>query len=167
MDRTVAGVPDSIRVVDEDILLRITGVARSTRRNWARRGLVIDRSDGRYGEADVVETAIVVLLVRATKRLDDAVRLWAAQRDAVLQRALQEPTGELTIVFEPRLLRATLAGTDAEVGRSARPFEPLVAIPLAPKMAEARAAFWQFAAAPRARPDGRRREVREAKRASF
>ncbi len=161
MARTFAQVPDSIRFVDDAGVLRITGVARSTRRNWASHGLVPDPQDGHYRESDVVETAIVGILVSATKGLDDAQRLWTACREAVLEAAFQVSDGaELSLVFEPRLLRAKLAKSDAEIGQAARPLEPLVVIPLASLTNETRNAFWKFAVTSRTRPDGRRREAR-------
>jgi hypothetical protein len=162
MDVTVSRAPDSIRFVDEQDLLRITGLARSTRRRWAERGLVIDPKDGHYREGDVVETAIVALLVSATKGLDDALRLWTACRGGVMQEALQAKSEDLRLVFEPRLLGSVLAKSDAEICRAIRPLEPFVVVPLTQATREAREAFWRFAMASRPKPDRRRRDTQNA-----
>jgi hypothetical protein len=78
--------PDSIVCVDEGTLLRIAGVARSTRRNWVKQSLIDDRSDGRYYEQDVLETALVALIVKATKGLVDARLVWHSNRDSLITR---------------------------------------------------------------------------------
>lgn len=163
MDVNLSRAPDSIRFVDEQDLLRITGLARSTRRRWAERGLVVDPQDGHYREVDVVETAIVVLLVSATRGLDDAVRLWTSCRGDVMQEALQAKSEEdLRLVFEPRLLGSVLAKSDAEICRAIRPLEPFVVVPLTQATRDAREAFWRFAMASRPKPDRRRRDAQRA-----
>jgi hypothetical protein len=163
MDATFSQVPDSIRFVDEQDLLRITGLPRSTRRRWAERGLVVDPEDGHYREGDVVETAIVALLVSATKGLDDALRLWSACRGGVMQEALRAKSEEdLRLVFGPRLLGGVLAKSDAEICRAIRPLEPFVVVPLTQATREAREAFWRFAMTSRHKPDRRRRDTQRA-----
>jgi hypothetical protein len=161
MAKTIPPAPDSIVCVDEDKLLRITGVARSTRRNWVKHGLIDDRPDGRYYEQDVLETALVAPIVKATKGLADARRVWHSTRDSLLSAVAGTPDGkDLALVLELRLLRGTLASSAAQVGRATRPFEPFVLIPVGPDAAEAREGFRTFAAPPRTKPDGRRREGR-------
>ena len=163
MDVTLSRAPDSIRFVDEQDLLRITGLPRSTRRRWAERGLVADPENGHYREGDVVETAIVALVVSATKGLDDAFRLWTACRDGVMQEAFQAKSGkDLSLVFEPRLLGSVLAKSDAEICQAIRPLEPFVVVPLTQATREAREAFWRFAVASRPKPDRRRRDAQHA-----
>lgn len=160
MTETISSQPDSIVCVDEAALLRITGVARSTRRNWIKQSLIDDRPDGRYYEKDVLETALVALIVRATKGLDDARRVWHSTRRSLLAAVASSPDADgIFLVLEFRLLRATVASSVAEIGQAARPFEPLVLIPISPQTEEARSAFRTFAAPPRAKPDGRRREA--------
>jgi hypothetical protein len=168
MARTIPPAPDSIVCVDEDALLRITGVARSTRRNWVKQSLIDDRSDGRYYEQDVLETALVALIVKATKGLADARLVWHSTRDSLLSAIAGVADGkDLALVLELRLLRGTLASSAAQVGPATRPFEPFVLIPVGPHAAEAREGFRTFAASPRAKPDGRRRKERlHAKRSS-
>jgi hypothetical protein len=168
MARTITPAPDSIVCVDEDTLLRITGVARSTRRNWVKESLIDDRPDGRYYEQDVLVTALVALIVKATKGLADARRVWHSTRDSLLSAVASVPEEkDLALVLELRLLRGTLTSSAAQVGPATRPFEPFVLIPVGPHAVEAREGFRKFAVPPRAKADGRRREGRlHAKRPS-
>lgn len=160
MARTIAPAPDSIVYIDEAALLRISGVARSTRRNWIKLGLIEDRADGRYYERDVIETVLVALIVKATKRLDDARRIWRSMRDDLLRAVGGSSNVEgLSLVLELRLLRGTVADSASQIGSAAKPFEPLVVIPMSQAVAESRDAFATFAAPPRAKPDHRRREA--------
>jgi hypothetical protein len=160
MTETMSSAPDSIVCVDETALLRITGVARSTRRNWVKQSLIDDRSDGRYYEGDVVDTVLVALIVQATKGLDDARRVWHATRNSLVEAVADpERSNDLSLVIELRLLRTVVTRSAAEVGLAARPFEPLILIPISPRTEEAREAFRTFAAPPRSKPDGRRREA--------
>jgi hypothetical protein len=158
MAKTIPPAPDSIVCVDEDTLLRITRVARSTRRNWVKQSLIDDRSEGRYYEQDVLETALVALIVKATKGLTDARLVWHSNRDILLSAVAGASDGkDLALVLELRLLRGTLTSSAAQVGPATRPFEPFVLIPVGPSAAEAREGFRTFAAPPRTKP-GRRRE---------
>lgn len=168
MARTIPPAPDSIVCVDEGTLLRITDVARSTRRNWVKQSLIDDQSGGHYYEQEVLETALVALIVKATKGLADARRVWHSNRDRLLRAVASAPDGkDLALVLELRLLRGTLASSAARIGPATRPFEPFVLIPVGPYAAEAREGFRRFAAPPRAKPDSRRREGRlQAKRPS-
>ena len=76
---------DSIRVVGEGDLLDLGRVARSTWKNWVRQGLVDDHVDGLYGERDVIEAAVVRLVVEAVG-LRAAAAAWRLAREAVLGR---------------------------------------------------------------------------------
>jgi hypothetical protein len=165
MARTIPSAPDSIVCVDEDTLLRITRVARSTRRNWVKQSLIDDRSDGRYYEQDVLETALVALIVKATKGLADARLVWHSNRDSLLAAVAGASDGkDLALVLELRLLRAALASSAAQVGPATRPFEPFVLIPVGPPAAEACEGFRTFATRPRAKPGRRRERQLDAKR---
>jgi len=165
MARTIPLPPDSIVCVDEDTLLRITRVARSTRRNWVKQSLIDDRSDGRYYEQDVLETALVALIVKATRGLTDARLVWHSNRVSLLSAvAGASDVEDLALVLELRLLRGALAISAAQVGPATRPFEPFVLIPVGPPAAEAREGFRIFAAPPRTKPGRRREGKRDAKR---
>jgi hypothetical protein len=159
MARTIPPAPDSIVCIDEATLLRISRVARSTRRNWVKLGLVEDRPDGRYYERDVIETVLVALIVKATNRLDDAKRVWRSMRNDLLSAVDGSSDIEgLSLVLEMRLLRGTVTRSINEIGSAARPFEPLVVIPMSRPIADSQDAFTTFAAPPRVKPDRRRRE---------
>src|ERR1700716_1514842 len=123
MAKTLPPRPDSIVCVDEDTLLRIAGVARSPRRNWVKQSLIDDRPDGRYYERDVLETALVALIVKATKGLADARRVWHSTRDSLLRAVARASTGKnVALVLELRLLRGTVTRSAAQVGAATRPF---------------------------------------------
>lgn len=165
MARNIPPAADSIVCVDEGTLLRITRVARSTRRNWVKQSLIDDRPAGRYYEQDVIETALVALIVKATKGLTDARLVWHSNRDSLLSAIAGTSDGkDLALVLEIRLLRATLASSAAQVGRATRSFEPFVLIPVGPPAAEAREGFRTFAAPPRTKPGRRREGQPDAKR---
>lgn len=156
-------VPDSIRFVYEDDLLRITDVKRSTRNNWAKPplSLVEDPADGRFRESNVLETIFVARIVVALKRLPDVRRAWVPARDEALAACANlEADGYLVALLEPRLLRLTLARSDAELGRAMRPFEAAVAVPLDRAVADAKADFWRFAINSHQAGDRRRRAAR-------
>lgn len=167
MARTIPPAPDSIVCVDEGTLLRITRVARSTRRNWVNQSIVDDRPAGRYYEQDVIETALVALIVKATKDLTDARLVWHSVRSSLLSAVAGASDGkDLALVLELRLLRTTLASSAAQVGPATRPFEPFVLIPVGPPAAEAREGFRTFAAPPRTKPGRRREGQLDAKRSA-
>jgi hypothetical protein len=161
MAGTIPSASDSIVCVDESALLRISGLARSTRRNWVKISLIADRPDGRYYERDVIETVLVAVIIRATKRLDDARRVWRATREKLLSAAADLPAdGQLALALELRLLRSTVVTSTEEIGAAARPFEASVLIPISQPIREAREAFRTFAAPTSTKPDRRRREAK-------
>ena len=158
--RIVPTVPDSIGFVYEDDLVRVTDVPRSTRQNWAKpnHSLVEEPDDGQYREKDVIETVCVAELVRALKKLGDVSRVWSAARDTVLEACAGVSEGDyLVALVEKRSLRLTLARSHEELGRALRPFEAAIAVPLASRVADARADFWRFAVKENPAPDKRRR----------
>jgi len=153
--------PDSIGFVFEDDLVRITDLARSTRKNWVCNDLIEEPSDGRYREHHVIATVAVGQLVRVVKRLGDVRRLWAASGDEIIDAGVRlDAAGYLVAAVEPRTLRLTLARSDMELGRALQPFEATVAVPLAQGIVGAREAFWRFALTTDPPVDRRRRAAR-------
>lgn len=161
MGTSMSRIPDSKGFVYEDSLQRITGVPRSTRQNWIRaQALPEDPADGRYNLEAVVETALVRRIVRVLKRLEDVARLWQANRRAVLEAAaLLEQGQHLIAVIEPRLLKMTLAETDADVGKAVRPLEQCVAVPLEGAIEEAGEGFAMLEQRGAPKADRRRRDA--------
>lgn len=149
--------PDSIGFVYEADLLRIVNIPRSTRQHWAQVGLVEQPRDGRYREAQVVETAIVGQLLRVFRSARDVRRIWQEHRGDVLSAVLGETTEDIVLLVEGRALRLMIARSSDRLARVVRPLEAVVMFPIGSVAKEAREDFWRFAATTDERSDMRRR----------
>lgn len=139
---------DSIRVVGEADLLDLAGCARSTWQNWCRKELLEEAAGGLYGEADVIEAAVVRLLV-STLDLRRAQAVWRTARGRVIDACLSlslEDDATLDAVVD-------LHTWDLRLGRSAEELHSLcrtgasltpghAVVPLASAVRDTRHAFW-------------------------
>jgi hypothetical protein len=164
MDISMDTSPDGIRVCGEGDLLELTGVARSTWKNWARKGLVHEQDDGLYSEADIIETLTIRLIVEAVG-LRAAIAAWRRGRHDAL-RELESLEGaaadQVRLVIDQHTWQLVLTtGAEALLAELERPApfpRGRIVVTLGPAANEARAAFWARALpASDLRHDGRRR----------
>lgn len=139
---------DSIRVCGERDLLQLAGVARSTWKNWARKGLVQENDDGLYAEMDVVETLAVRLIVEAVG-LRAATAAWRLGRHDTL-RGLEslgvDQADETRLVIDQHTWQLALTmGAEALLDELKRP-APFArghaVVTIGPAASDARSAFW-------------------------
>lgn len=157
--------PDSIGFVYEQTMLRITGVKRSTWQNWEKATILDSPIDGRFGEAEVVEVAVVLEMVGVLKGLADAATAWRGERAAVLEALLAGPdTPDVHLLIEPRLLHVVLVSAQTPVTDALRPGEATVAVALGESVRALRKDFWRFVTHDRTAEDRRRKDSRGRRR---
>jgi hypothetical protein len=172
MDGSVTTSPDSIRVVAEPEMLKLARTARSTWRNWIKKGSLEEPKDGLYRESDVLEVLVFAMVVSAMG-LSTATVVWRRSGKltvAECQRLPLDRDVKLTLVVDTH-------GLDVRLTRTARELESAVAQQLPVPRAhvcvrvgavvqEARQVFWTLAAKPSdLASDGRRRSKRSSQSA--
>lgn len=140
---------DSIQRIREADLLRITGVARSTRSSWEKSGLVSKAQKRRFDERQAVEVAVFSNLMDP---LDPALAqaAWLDSRDHILAAALKGTPGDheqLDLLVNGKTAKIVVVESDEEVVTIIRqsPHQPHFLIPLAKSVNEVREAYWRYA----------------------
>jgi hypothetical protein len=90
VDTSMDASADSIRVVGEADLLQIARLARSTWKNWCKRGLLREAPGGLYGEDAVVATVVGGMVVQALG-LRRGIAVWARVQDRVVADLIAQP----------------------------------------------------------------------------
>lgn len=138
---------DSIRVVGQADLLELARVARSTWHHWTTQGIVVEPPTGLHGEAEVVEAAVVALLVDALEPRR-AKPVWMSPRHEVVNACLALPLdkpADLSAVVDLHAWELVLAEGAEELHRAVHASTPFprgrVVIALADVAQEARRGF--------------------------
>lgn len=167
VDGSVPGPPDSIKVVGDADLERITRAARSTRNHWIKQRIPLSPpDDGLYGQADMLAVACVMLLVEALG-ISGARAVWErAQSEVVSALVALDDDAELVLAIDSYNYSCRVLSTAADawnvVTKSTVSVHPFTIIPIARAAREWNAAFWARAQPPAAlRADGRRRASRK------
>jgi len=173
MGTSMGNTADSIVVVGERDLLHIARVARSTWQNWVKKGLVSETSDGRYGEREVIRTAVAALVVSAldlprAKLVLDAIG-GSAEETCLRLKLDGDDLSDVVIDLHSfsAVLVSDATSLSAAVHAPVVTPRPYVLVPLAETARDARRVFRRLAAPRKALAgDGRRKRVaREVGRA--
>jgi hypothetical protein len=160
---TIGNTLDDRDWVGEARMLSICGLPRSTLQSWIASGLIASDPGGAYGEAEVLEAAIISAL-RDHFALEELTRLWIGLRERGSVGAFVARAHELAdedrfdLVIEPTSGRILLALDDAGLVDAVRHPSiprPIVVIPLREKLIFVRDAFRAFATNDK-RPTSRR-----------
>jgi hypothetical protein len=127
---------DGPPTISEERLCEIAGVNRTTRRKWAKRGLLRARKSG-YEESDAVELSILNRLSTTLGPFDAAVA-WRQIRDEV---GNQEGSAKIDLVFDTQYKHALLTTGLARLGPKLRHGRPVRVISLNDAIEEIRQAF--------------------------
>lgn len=130
---------------------RITGVARSTRTGWVKRGIIEEPEKGPFLERHVVETSV---FARLAGKLDAGVAqaAWLDAGKGVLAASLSGCPGELDrldVLVNTQTAALAIVSSDEEVGRIVRRDEgqAQALLQLARCVNQTREAFWRYARA--------------------
>ncbi len=128
--------PDGSATISEERLCEIAGVNRTTRRKWAKRGLLRARKTG-YEESDAVELAV---LNRLTALLgpSDGPLAWKQTRPEI---AKQRSSAQVDLIFDQQYKEALLTTRVGSIGTRLRHGRPVRVINLSDVISEIRQVF--------------------------